>query len=74
MTIKAKPVSSTPYQRKKNAVIRAVGRLYAVHPSITRFTMKAGKDGVIRVRGYKWYRESWMNEMLNAYRNLRGNQ
>lgn len=57
--------------RKHAAVIRAVGRLYNAQPGVVRFTMRPGKDGVFRRAGYTWYREPWMNEMLNAYRLLK---
>ena len=48
-------------------VIRAVGRLYRSQPGVKRFTMKL-RGGKFIPLGYKWYREPWMDEMLNAYR------
>ena len=55
-----------------DAVIRAVGRLYRTHPPVKRFTMLRDKNGVYRRGGYTWYREEWMDEMLNAYAKLKG--
>lgn len=57
---------------KHQAVIRAVGELYRSQPSVVRFTMRRGKSGGFRRGGYTWYREPWMNDMLNAYRLLIG--
>lgn len=58
--------------RKHQAVIAAVKSLYDSAPGVVRFTMRRGKDGVHRRGGYTWYRDSWMDEILNAYRLLRG--
>lgn len=57
--------------RKHQAVIAAVKRLYDSQPGVVRFTM-VRKGNVYRRGGYTWYRESWMNEILNAYRLLKG--
>jgi len=58
--------------KRQKAVIAAVKRLYDSQPGVVRFTMTRGKDGVLRRGGYTWYRDAWMNEILNAYRLLRG--
>lgn len=57
----------TPSERR---VIQAVGRLYRRDPGVRTFTMKRRKGGVYRSGPdcYRWYREPWMTEMLNAYR------
>ena len=62
----------TRHEQRKNALIAAVGRLYRTCPSVKLFTMRRGRDGVFRAGGYTWYREPWMDEILNAYRNLGG--
>jgi hypothetical protein len=51
-------------------VVRAVGRLYRSQPGVVRFQMKRRKGRVLSCGDdcYRWYRESWMTEMLNAYR------
>lgn len=57
---------------KEREVIRAVGRLYRSSPGVLRFEMKQRPDGTISHGEdcYRWYREPWMTEMLNAYRTM----
>lgn len=49
-------------------VIRAVGRLYRSNPGVVRLTLKRARGFIYTPSGYVWYREQWMDEMLNAYR------
>lgn len=53
-------------------LVSAVRRLYRSQPPVKQFTMRLGKDRIYRRGGYTWYREPWMDEILNAYRNLGG--
>lgn len=58
-------------QIRLKRLIKAVGELYDSHPGVKMFKLSVGADGVLRRRGYTWYREPWMNEILNAYRLLK---
>lgn len=66
-------LSSTPRQSKRvKRVLDAVKRLYESNPGVREFEMKKDKNGILRRAGYTFYRERWMDEILNAYRLYRG--
>ena len=64
-------MANDSHRRAELAVIRAVGRLYKSQPGVKRFTMKRRKGVFVRA-GWTWYREPWMDDMLNAYAKLKG--
>lgn len=58
--------------RRTRKLLAAVKRLWDSQPGARKFEMRLGKDRVFRRGGYTWYREPWMDEILNAYRLYRG--